>query len=101
MTMTAEKIYTTMSSAKRGAMRAKIVNPVFTKREDGRIVVSEALVKEIVKKARTPRENSTMTIIKAILAETGMKRSQVIAAAVAKGIPLNTARSYYQKIYKN
>lgn len=98
---TVEKIYTTMSSAKRGAIRAKISNPVFNKLADGRISVSEAVMEE-VKKVRKTKTGTTMEIIKDLVAKKGgtMGRSMVIAEAVALGVSYHTARSYYQKIYK-
>ena len=98
---TVEKIYTTMSSAKRGAVRAKISNPVFNKLADGRISVSEAVMQE-VKKVRAAKTGTNMQILKDLIAKKRgtMGRSMVIAEAVALGISFNTARSYYQKIYK-
>lgn len=96
-----EKIYSSMSSAKRGAERAKIANPVFTKRADGKIALSEAIVKAATKR-RTSASNveSPVTIFRALFAEKygKLKRSEIIAAAVERGIGKNTAATYYQKL---
>lgn len=97
-----EKIYSSMSSAKRGAERAKIANPVFTKRADGKIALSEAIVKAATNKRRTSASNveSPVTIFRALFAEKygKLKRSEIIAAAVERGIGKNTAATYYQKL---
>jgi hypothetical protein len=103
MTATVEKIYSSMSSAKRGAVRAKIANPVFTKRADGKVVVSEAIVKAVVKR-RTTASNieSPVSIFRTLFAEKfgKVKRSELIAEAVARGVGKNTAATYYQKLSK-
>lgn len=101
MTMTVEKIYTSMSSAKRGALRANIVNPVFTKRPDGKIVLTEAVIKAAAKRRTTASTTeSPVSIFRALFAEKygKIKRSELIAEAVARGVGKNTAATYYQKL---
>jgi hypothetical protein len=101
MTMTVEKIYSSMSSAKRGADRANIVNPVYTTRPDGKIVLTEAVIKTASKR-RTSASNieSPVTIFRALFAEKfgKIKRSELIAEAVIRGVGKNTAATYYQKL---
>lgn len=87
------KLYGSMSSAKRGAERAKIANPVFTKLDDGKIALTEA----IAAKAEGTGPVATFREIFTRLYGT-VKRSDVIAEAVAKGISKNTAATYYQKL---
>lgn len=104
MTTTVEKIYASMSSAKRGAVRANIVNPVFTKRPDGMVVLTEAVVKAAAVKRRTTASNieSPVSMFKSLFAEKygKLKRSELIAEAVARGVGKNTAATYYQKLSK-
>lgn len=103
MTTTVEKIYSSMSSAKRGAIRANIINPVFTKRPDGKIVLTEAAIKTAVKRRTTASKvESPVSMFKNLFAEKfgKVKRSELIAEAVARGIGKNTAATYYQKLSK-
>lgn len=103
MTTTVEKIYSSMSSAKRGAIRANIINPVFTKRPDGKIVLTEAAIKAAVKRRTTASKvESPVSMFKNLFAEKfgKVKRSELIAEAVARGIGKNTAATYYQKLSK-
>lgn len=87
------KIYSSMSSAKRGAMRAGMKTPKFTKLVDGRVEVTETA------KARKS-DNGPVAIFRAIFkAEFGkLRRSEVIAKAIEAGISKNTAATYYQKL---
>lgn len=92
--MSFEKVYSSMSSAKRGAKRADLSNPSFTTRNDGKIVVTE---KSSV--ATTSTVKSPVSKFRGMFDEMygSARRKDVIAAAMKAGIAKNTAATYYQK----
>ena len=99
MTIKFEKIYSSMSSAKRGAVRAGLQSPVFVKRENGKVIVTVGnqvkVVSQISSTVASPvakfREIFSQNYNKA-------RRKEVIELAVKQGIARGTATTYYQKL---
>ena len=93
------KVYSSMGSAKRGAVRAGLKNPVFEKTADGKVKVSEFVAAVATAPAFTNGEGP-VAVFKALFeANFGkVKRSELIAKAVEFGVSKNTAATYYQKL---
>lgn len=104
--MAFEFVYSSMSAAKRGAVRAKLVNPIYTKMEDGkiRLMEQEEVKKVVVSKRRKTVSNvdSPVAMFRELFkANFGkMKRGELIKLAVEKGIAKNTAATHYQWLAK-
>ena len=96
--MAFEKTYTTMSSAKRGAIRAGLKSPTYTKTAEGRIVVTEGVVKAMRK--RTSTVESPVDVFRNIFAAKygEFTRKQIIDYAHQRGVSRGTAATYYQKL---
>jgi len=101
MTKNFEKTYTSMSSAKRGAVRAGLVQPIFIKRDDGKILVTLA-AKAKTKKASLVSSSIVSPVAEfrqIFLANYGLlRRKDVIDLAVKQGVSRGTAATYYQKL---
>lgn len=93
-----EKIYSSMSSAKRGAVRAKLSAPVFTKRSDGKVVLTEQRNKTT--RVLKSTVDSPVAEFRTIFSEKYGKvaRKEIIQAAISRGVAKNTAATYYQKL---
>lgn len=100
--MTFEKIYSSMSSAKRGALRAGFANPVFTKLDNGKIAIAEAMIKKAKRSRTASTAEDPVKIFRSLFAENfgKVKRSALIAEAIARGVNKHTAATYYQKLSK-
>lgn len=87
-----------MSSAKRGAVRAKLSSPTFTKRSDGKIVLTEQRSK--LTRVLKSSVESPVAKFRTIFSDKYGKvaRKDVIQAAISNGIAKNTAATYYQKL---
>jgi hypothetical protein len=81
-----------MSSAKRGALRANMKNPIFVKTADGKVSVTEKIAETL--------STGPVAMFRKIFDESfgKLRRSEVIAKAVEAGISKNTAATYYQKL---
>jgi crotonobetainyl-CoA:carnitine CoA-transferase CaiB-like acyl-CoA transferase len=99
MTNATAKIYSSMSSAKRGALRAQFANPVFTKTADGKIAVMEAAKKRgRVATISTSAKPPVAAFREMFQANFGkVARGELIKLAVSNGIAKNTAATFYQK----
>jgi len=90
------KTYTSLASAKRGAVRGNIVNPIFETLEDGRIAVKF----EVEAPAETVSTVGPIAKYRELFAANYGKLSwsDMIKAAMAVGIKENTAKTYYYKL---
>lgn len=99
--MAFEYTYSTMSAAKRGAVRAKLTNPIFTKTDEGKVFVTEQ------KLVASPKQNKRRTVSSidspvAVFRELftanfgKIKRGELIKLAVEHGVAKNTAATHYQ-----
>lgn len=100
--MATEKLYSSMSSAKRGALRAGVTNPVFTKLDNGKIALTEAVIKKIKRSRTASTTEDPVKVFRALFAENfgKMKRGKLIAEAISRGVNKHTAATYYQKLSK-
>ena len=95
-----QMIYTTLASAKKGAQRANIPNPTFSKNAEGKIVVHMATDKPSARRSTVSKIGSPVDAFRKIFdAHYGkLRRSEVIDKAVEAGVAKNTAATYYQKL---
>ncbi len=93
-------VYSSMSSAKRGAERKGVKNPVFEKTADGKVKVSEFVAAVAATAPAFTNGDGPVAVFKALFeANFGkVKRSELIAKAVEFGVSKNTAATYYQKL---
>lgn len=103
--MAFEFVYSSMSAAKRGAVRAKLSNPVFTKLDGGKIQLSEHEIVKLVSKRRSKVSNveSPVAVFRELFKINfgKMTRGELIKLAIEKGIAKNTAATHYQWLTKS
>lgn len=101
MSVKFEKIYSSMSSAKRGVVRAGLQTPVYTKQVDGKILVTVAkAVNNTSTRATVSTVSSPVAKFREIFSKNygTVRRKDLIALAVKGGVSRGTAATYYQKL---
>ena len=92
------KTYSSKATAKRGAERAGIKNPVLSERPDGRWVIG-ALASPLYDaslRVKSEVKNPVKLVWDLCFEQPKAKRKDIVSRAIDLGVSLNTARTQYQ-----